>query len=64
MVGSKILDMLKDKNDSVDWIMKQLSDYLGTKRASFPRFNFLSDDELLEILSKQTEPAAIQKFLK
>jgi len=56
--------MLKDKNDSVDWIMKQLSDYLGTKRASFPRFNFLSDDELLEILSKQTEPAAIQKFLK
>ena len=44
--------------------MKSLSDYLETKRNEFPRFNFLSDDELLEILAKQNDPHAIQGFLK
>lgn len=55
---------LKEKNDAVDKIMKSLSDYLETKRGEFPRFNFLSDDELLEILAKQNDPHAIQGFLK
>ena len=44
--------------------MKSLSNFLETKRGEFPRFSFLSDDELLEILAKQSDPHAIQGFLK
>jgi hypothetical protein len=39
--------------------MKMLAQFLEQKRGAFPRFNFLSDDELLEILAKQTEPDKI-----
>ena len=61
---SKLLDQLKQYNESVDYIMKMLAQFLEQKRGAFPRFNFLSDDELLEILAKQTEPEKIQGFLK
>ena len=44
--------------------MKALANFLEMKRTDFPRFNFLSDDELLEILAKQSDPNAIQGFLK
>ena len=61
---SKLLEQLKNNNESVDYIMKMLAQFLEQKRGAFPRFNFLSDDELLEILAKQTEPEKIQDFLK
>lgn len=41
---------------------KSLTEYLRNKRVIFPRFNFISDDELLNILGSGN-PRAIQKHV-
>ncbi|XP_026670097.1 dynein heavy chain 10, axonemal [Ceratina calcarata] len=46
----------------LDRCQKSLSDYLNSKRAIFPRFTFLSDDELLSILGSGL-PVAIQEHV-
>uniref|UniRef100_A0A1I8GGQ9 DHC_N2 domain-containing protein n=1 Tax=Macrostomum lignano TaxID=282301 RepID=A0A1I8GGQ9_9PLAT len=59
-----LLETFKNNNLLLDEIQKCLEDYLESKRVVFPRFYFLSNDELLEILAQTRNPQAVQPHLR
>lgn len=59
-----LLRRFQSNNKMLDEIQKCLNDYLETKRSAFPRFYFLSNDELLQILSQTRNPQAVQPHLR
>ena len=50
--------------DQLERCQKALNDYLEEKRSKFPRFYFIGDDDLLEILGQSKNPQVIQTHLK
>ncbi|XP_039313454.1 dynein heavy chain 1, axonemal [Solenopsis invicta] len=59
-----LLSDLKECLLILETVEKGLSDYLETKRMIFPRFFFLSDDELLKIIVQSKDIQAVQLHLK
>lgn len=60
--GQKYQDFLR-YNEQLDKIQKNLEAYLESKRQLFPRFYFLSNDELLQILANAADIKAVEKHI-
>ena len=58
-----LLKLLNEMNAQLEVIQKALDDYLELKRQVFPRFYFVSNDDLLEILGQSKNPKAVQVHL-
>lgn len=59
-----LLNQLNKMNDRLETIQRELERYLEMKRHLFPRFYFISNDDMLEILGNAKKPEAVQTHLK
>lgn len=50
-------------NRTLEVVQAQLTGYLSSKRAAWPRFQFISDAELVDILSNTRDASATQKHI-
>ena len=49
---------------NLEVVSKGIENYLEMKRLAFPRFYFLANEELLDILAHLRDPSAVQTYLK
>lgn len=61
LVPNRLTD-LQELSEGLESCQKSLNDYLNAKRNAFPRFFFISDDELLSILGS-SDPACVQEHM-
>lgn len=61
LVPNRLSD-LRNLSEGLECCQKSLNDYLDSKRNAFPRFFFISDDELLSILGS-SEPSCVQEHM-
>ncbi|KAK2576897.1 hypothetical protein KPH14_005522 [Odynerus spinipes] len=59
-----LLEVLNKLSDKLESLQRALEQYLETKRYVFPRFYFISNDDLLEILANAKRPDLIQPHVK
>ncbi|XP_071483964.1 LOW QUALITY PROTEIN: cytoplasmic dynein 2 heavy chain 1-like [Diadema antillarum] len=65
LVGrSGLRNTLSTLLDQLQRCQKALNEFLEEKRSILPRFYFIGDDDLLEILGQSQNPAVIQSHLK
>lgn len=60
----RLESILDNANEQLDACQRALSQFLEEKRGHFPRFYFIGDDDLLEILGQASNPEVIQAHLK
>ena len=63
VIKEGVSEVLTQATKNIEVIIKGLENYLEMKRLAFPRFYFLSNDELLNILAHIREPTAVQPYL-
>ncbi|XP_037045747.1 dynein heavy chain 2, axonemal [Bradysia coprophila] len=59
-----LLKKLLGQNADLELIQRALEIYLESKRQQFPRFYFISNDDLLEILGNAKKPDVVQQHFK
>ena len=59
-----LLEDLRYQDERLQKIQLSLNAYLESKREYFPRFYFLPNEDLIEILGDSQKPKRIQKHLK
>jgi len=61
--SGQLFGHLQHAIERLDEIQKNLARFLEKKRLAFPRFFFLGNDELLEILAESRDPTMVQQHL-
>jgi hypothetical protein len=61
--GEPLAGALPHLRSSLELCQQSLLGYMSSKRIAFPRFFFLSDPQLLDILGKSTDPTSITPHL-
>ncbi|OHT00707.1 Dynein heavy chain family protein [Tritrichomonas foetus] len=62
-IGSQTIPDLENAALLLDKIRKSVDDFIEQKRITFPRLYFISNSELLDMISKSKDPNCIQPYL-